>query len=1760
MGYPDVNTRFCRGLLVAWALGAGLLRGATALDLDVVLSEVHYHPHDAAGDALEFVELHNAGSTPVDLGGWAFVDGIVFAFPAGTYLDAGGYLAIASDAEAVRAAARGGAVLGSFSGHLDNGGEILRLVNAGGETIAQVHYRDGKGWPGKADGKGPSLERLVLHGDGDRPQVWASSRFVGGTPGLPNSRTADEYPQISGDGIGSVRLNEIRPADQGSLGFVELLNLAPTQQDLSRARLVAPDGSAGTFPEGVRLAPGERTSIGLDALGLGPGGSAGVYLLVARDGVTHLDALETRGIPSGASTGRFPDGGDDGWILNPTPGSANARTLEDRVVINELFFAPRYEPPGQGCTSDCADRHQWVELVNRGPGSVDLSGWTLDRAVTYTFPAGTQLAEGAFLVVVSSQVAFAADHPGVAAAPGEWKGSLGSREDTLILRDVRGNEVGRAHYGNGNPYNDDNDDGRDDGTVVASDWPTAVSDSGRSIELANPLLAAEAGRSWRLGPTGGTPRAVNSRLEATPPPVVARVQHEPGVPTSVDPVRVTCKAFAAEGIESVAVIWRVDGQAATQRVSLLDNGLDGDVAGDHIHSGVIPPAASGTTIAFQILVTARSGSTATYPPRPATGDRTPFYLYEVDDEEILNGSPSYRVILTRSDLDLLKSRPLQSNVLLNCTFIGNGSVHHQAAIRYRGENSRNLERKSYRVEFPPEDRFEGLETINLNASNGGNPPTTSVRDLLSAELFRRAGLPYPQEWPVNLHLSGGVRGDGQGHPNLDPFYVCKETFSRDFLSRYFGGSDGGNLYRPRDPQGGGSGDLGYLGEDEADYVPFYEKRSNRDADDYSDLIELVRGFDRNETPDAVFESEMVRLLDVKEWATFFALEDYLTNIDGAIQTNNGEDYLLYHVPEDSGRADAGKWLVLPWDLEETFDSATAGYFITQVAAARRFLRHAAFAPHYLTSLLRTAEAWAALPGVQPLYGYIQDVYPPGSSGDVSAFFDNYFTRRSSHVLTQVGRDLAAAVAQESVGGTKWISEGDTWSYFKGTREPSGGTTAWAQPNFADGGWETGSSGFGYGDNDDATTLDDMQQRFGNAGYSSLYVRTRFQVEDPAAVTSLTLVVDYDDAFVAYLNGSEIARSPNLAGTGAKDQAVPFDSEFGNNFNHEASRGGNGASPPGSFPVADFRTLLGPGANVLAIHGLNGTRDSSDFSLIPELIAETGTVSGGAGWGSTLIVSGPTAKLRGVAPGAAGSVKVGTVVATVTDRPPAGGTPYQLEWTASVTVNPGANRLGVVAYSGLRGEGDPVETREIVVWRIDRAFTPVSGALAGEVTWSPAGGPYLLQGEVRVPAGAHLVLQPGSQVLFGPTSRLLVEGTFEALGTEGNPIHLGPGTFGERWNGIVLSQTGTVAGAPIHRLSHVVLELADTPTGRNAVITARSSRLVIEDSRFDGCLDGAVEGNAASLEIRRSVFSGPGVGLAAEACSVLVEDSTFTGMTGQSGGIVLTGNGEAPARIVRCRLEGIAGNGLECRGASADVIGSWFRRAGRAGCLVTGPGLLGPVTLDGCVLAESTSGLELRGQGALVSAGHLSVLWCGTGLLLAGDSSGAASAAIHSSIVWNNARDISLGSRFTLSLDHSDVDDEGPWPGEGNLSLEPRLLEPGGDNFSLAPDSPCRRSGRDGTDMGVTGSGAAAASFLRGDVNADGSLNLTDGISVLNYLFRGQGTLDCTDAADSDDNGQVNLTDVISLLNFLFRGGAAPPAPYPASGPDPTADDLDCLRA
>lgn len=91
-------------------------------------------------------------------------------------------------------------------------------------------------------------------------------------------------------------------------------------------------------------------------------------------------------------------------------------------------------------------------------------------------------------------------------------------------------------------------------------------------------------------------------------------------------------------------------------------------------------------------------------------------------------------------------------------------------------------------------------------------------------------------------------------------------------------------------------------------------------------------------------------------------------------------------------------------------------------------------------------------------------------------------------------------------------------------------------------------------------------------------------------------------------------------------------------------------------------------------------------------------------------------------------------------------------------------------------------------------------------------------------------------------------------------------------------------------------------------------------------------------------------------------------------------------------------------------------------------------------------------------------------------------------------------------------------------------------------------------------GKLSADFLRGDANADGAVNLSDAVSVLEHLFVGEQVevlKGCLDRGDADDNGVLSVTDAVYLLNHLFRGGPLIPPPFPAPGPDPTVDAQFC---
>ena len=89
--------------------------------------------------------------------------------------------------------------------------------------------------------------------------------------------------------------------------------------------------------------------------------------------------------------------------------------------------------------------------------------------------------------------------------------------------------------------------------------------------------------------------------------------------------------------------------------------------------------------------------------------------------------------------------------------------------------------------------------------------------------------------------------------------------------------------------------------------------------------------------------------------------------------------------------------------------------------------------------------------------------------------------------------------------------------------------------------------------------------------------------------------------------------------------------------------------------------------------------------------------------------------------------------------------------------------------------------------------------------------------------------------------------------------------------------------------------------------------------------------------------------------------------------------------------------------------------------------------------------------------------------------------------------------------------------------------------------------------------ATGITFVRGDANRDGRLDVGDTVKIIAFLFRA-GPLDCLLAADVNDDNRVDVSDSVRVVTYLFRHGDPPPAPFPQPGLDTaTPGTLTCTQ-
>jgi hypothetical protein len=210
------------------------------------------------------------------------------------------------------------------------------------------------------------------------------------------------------------------------------------------------------------------------------------------------------------------------WSAMNSAGFTLIQTFSD-LFITEIMYHPT------ATETWTSDQLEFIELKNVGPEPLDLSGVAFTDGIRYTFPAGTQLDPGAFVVLVADPVAFASHYAGIP-FDDVYSGRLSNSGERLTLSHAVGTSIFSVRYADVEP------------------WPIAADGAGFSLVPLNPNLnpnpddaanwrasTAVGGSPGRDDPSGSIPAVVvNEALTHTDLPFVDVIElHNPN-PFAVD--------------------------------------------------------------------------------------------------------------------------------------------------------------------------------------------------------------------------------------------------------------------------------------------------------------------------------------------------------------------------------------------------------------------------------------------------------------------------------------------------------------------------------------------------------------------------------------------------------------------------------------------------------------------------------------------------------------------------------------------------------------------------------------------------------------------------------------------------------------------------------------------------------------------------------------------------------------------------------------------------------------------------------------------------------------------------------------------------------------------------------------------------------------------------------------------------------------------------------------------------------------------------
>ncbi len=623
------------------------------------------------------------------------------------------------------------------------------------------------------------------------------------------------------------------------------------------------------------------------------------------------------------------------------------------VLINEIHYHPASENV----------REEFVELHNTGEKAISLEGWSLRSGVRFNFPKATVPAHG-YLVVAADASVFAARHPGIHPIVAGWNGGLSNRGEIIRLEDADGKTIDSVSYADEGEWAV-RQRGLPHYQHQGWDWLAEHDGGGKSLELINPTLSNRHGQNWAASTVeAGTPGAANSVLNPDTAPMILEVHHSPIVPSSTSRVQITTRLRDEQKTGLTAELFhRPDSAEVFRSALLLDDGTHGDgLPGDGLFGQSIPAYPDGTVVEFYLRVRDEQNNSRSF-PAVSIPDEEPHanLLYQVDDSVKDNSLPLYQIIMTPRDRDYFlkmvrNSTGRFSDARMNATFVsrmsGREEIRYLVDIRNRGNGSRWKSPNNYRVDFPSDTPWHGVEKINLNAQY----PHVQV---LGSALCQQAGLLVARSRLVHVRLNG-IDTAVAGHPMYGA-YAHNDVVDGDFADYHNLGPV--NIYRTI-RTGTMEADFAYLGEESEPYRQIYFKETNAAEEDWRDLIQLCQLL--TESPDEAFAASAEESLDVDNWLRFFAINTFFDNRETALSNGIGDDFIHFKDLTGNGH------VLVPYDLDtilgrgDTPGSPTAGLFeaaepskvsghLTQPDQVARVLKHPEFVPRYFAELQRQAE-------------------------------------------------------------------------------------------------------------------------------------------------------------------------------------------------------------------------------------------------------------------------------------------------------------------------------------------------------------------------------------------------------------------------------------------------------------------------------------------------------------------------------------------------------------------------------------------------------------------------------------------------------------------------------------------------------------------------------------------------------------------------------------------------------------------------------------